>query len=93
MTKLITIAKNTLTETLRQTIYAILIGCAILLYILSPSLTMYTLDDDNKLDLIDPARLLEVEARVRDLAPAEAPLVRSVRGEVAPDTSCHRSTS
>jgi len=49
MTKLITIAKNTLTETLRQPIYAILIGCAILLYILSPSLTMYTLDDDNKL--------------------------------------------
>ncbi|MCF7976007.1 MAG: ABC transporter permease subunit [Phycisphaerae bacterium] len=49
MTKLVTIAKNTLTETLRQPIYAILIGCAILLYILSPSLTMYTLDDDNKL--------------------------------------------
>ncbi|MCP4455259.1 MAG: ABC transporter permease subunit, partial [Planctomycetes bacterium] len=49
MTKLLTIAKNTLTETLRQPIYAIIIGCAILLYILSPSLTMYTLDDDNKL--------------------------------------------
>ena len=49
MTKLFTIAKNTLTETLRQPIYAIIVGCAILLYILSPSLTMYTLDDDNKL--------------------------------------------
>ncbi len=49
MTKLITIATNTLIETLRQPIYAIIIGCAILLFILSPSLTMYTLDDDNKL--------------------------------------------
>ena len=49
MTKLITIATNTLVETLRQPIYAIIIGCAILLFILSPSLTMYTLDDDNKL--------------------------------------------
>ena len=49
MVKLITIAKNTLTETLRQPIYAIMIGCAILLFIISPSLTMYTMDDDNKL--------------------------------------------
>ena len=49
MTKLLTIAKNTLTETLRQPIYAIIIGCSILLYVLSPSLTMHTLDDDNKL--------------------------------------------
>lgn len=49
MTQLFTIAKNTLTETLRQPIYAIIIGCAILVYILIPSLTMYTMDDDNKL--------------------------------------------
>jgi len=49
MSKILTIAKNTFTETLRQPIYAIIIGCAILLFILSPSLTMYTMDDDNKL--------------------------------------------
>ncbi len=47
--KLITIARNTFVETLRQPIYAILIFAALLLLILSPSLTMYTMDDDNKL--------------------------------------------
>jgi len=49
MLKLITIAKNTLTETLRQPIYAIIIAAAILLFILSPALTMYTMSDDDKL--------------------------------------------
>lgn len=49
MDKLLTIAKNTLTETLRQPIYGIIVGIALLLYILSPALTMYTMDDDNKL--------------------------------------------
>ncbi len=49
MTGLITITKNTLTETLRQPIYGIIIACGILLMILSPSLTMYTMTDDNKL--------------------------------------------
>lgn len=46
---LLTIAKNTFTETLRQPIYAIIIASAILLFVISPSLTMYTMSDDNKL--------------------------------------------
>jgi len=49
MGKLFTIAKNTFIETLRQPIYAIIIGAALLLFFLSPSLTMYSLSDDNKL--------------------------------------------
>ncbi len=49
MRKLITIAKNTFVETLRQPIYAIIIVAALLLFLLSPSLAMYTMDDDNKL--------------------------------------------
>ncbi|MBN1361291.1 MAG: hypothetical protein JW993_11895 [Sedimentisphaerales bacterium] len=49
MHKVITIAKNTFVETLRQPIYATIIGVALLLFLLSPSLAMYTMDDDNKL--------------------------------------------
>ncbi|MBN2269494.1 MAG: hypothetical protein JXN61_02710, partial [Sedimentisphaerales bacterium] len=49
MGKLSTIAKNTFIETLRQPIYAIIIVAALLLFFLSPSLTMYSLSDDNKL--------------------------------------------
>ncbi len=49
MHKLITIARNTFVETLRQPIYAIIIVAALLLFLLSPSLAMYTMDDDNKL--------------------------------------------
>ena len=49
MYKIITIAKNTFIETLRQPVYAIIIGIALLLFLLSPSLSMYTMDDDNKL--------------------------------------------
>jgi ABC-2 type transport system permease protein len=49
MHTLFTIAKNTFTETLRQPVYAIIIGAALLLFIISPSLTMYTMSDDNKL--------------------------------------------
>lgn len=48
MYKLIAIAKNTFIETLRQPVYAIIIVAALLLFLLSPSLTMYTMDDDNK---------------------------------------------
>ena len=48
MHTLITIAKNTFTETLRQPIYAIIITIALLLFLLSPSLTMYSMSDDNK---------------------------------------------
>jgi len=49
MHKLLTIAHNTFTEILRQPIYAVLVTSAILLFFLSPSVTMYTMSDDNKL--------------------------------------------
>ena len=49
MSKLFTLSKNTFTETLRQPIYAIIITVALLSFFLSPSLTMYTMSDDNKL--------------------------------------------
>lgn len=49
MHKLLTIAHNTFTEILRQPVYAVLVISAILLFFLSPSLTMYTMSDDNKL--------------------------------------------
>jgi hypothetical protein len=49
MYKLFTIAKNTLIETLRQPVYAIIIIAALFLFFLSPSLTMYTMSEDNKL--------------------------------------------
>lgn len=49
MYKLITLAKNTFTETLRQPVYAVIIVAALLLMLISPSLTMYTMSDDNKL--------------------------------------------
>ena len=47
--KLFTIAKNTFTETLRQPVYAVIIVAALFLFFISPSLTMYTMSDDNKL--------------------------------------------
>ena len=49
MNKLFTLAKNTFVETLRQPIYSIIIIAALLLFFISPSLTMYTMSDDNKL--------------------------------------------
>ena len=49
MDKLFTITKNTFIETLRQPVYAIIIIAALLLFFISPSLTMYTMSDDNKL--------------------------------------------
>lgn len=49
MRTLVTIAKNTLIETLRQPVYAVIISIALLLFLISPSLAMYTMDDDNKL--------------------------------------------
>jgi ABC-type transport system involved in multi-copper enzyme maturation permease subunit len=49
MYKLFTIAKNTFIETLRQPVYAIIIVAALFLFFISPSLTMYTMSDDNKL--------------------------------------------
>ncbi|MBN2020163.1 MAG: ABC transporter permease [Sedimentisphaerales bacterium] len=49
MDKLFTIAKNTFIETLRQPVYSIIIIAALLLFIISPSIAMYTISDDNKL--------------------------------------------
>jgi ABC-2 type transport system permease protein len=49
MIKLFTIAKNTFIEIIRQPVYAIIIIAALLLIAISPSLTMYTMSDDNKL--------------------------------------------
>ncbi len=49
LTVLYSIAKNTFVETLRQPIYAVIIVTAILLFILAPSVSMYTLDEDVKL--------------------------------------------
>ena len=49
MYKLVAIAKNTLVETLRQPVYAVIISAALLLFLISPSLSMFTMDDDNKL--------------------------------------------
>lgn len=48
MYKLIAIAKNTFVETIRQPVYAVIIVAAMLLFLVSPSLAMYTMDDDNK---------------------------------------------
>jgi len=47
--KILVIAKNTFTESLRQPVYAVIIVSALLLFIISPSITMYTLDEDIKL--------------------------------------------
>lgn len=49
LNKLFSIAKNTFTETIRQPIYAVILIIALLAIFISPSLTMYTLDNDNKL--------------------------------------------
>jgi len=49
MNKLFTIAKNTFIEIIRQPVYAIIIVAALFLLFISPSLTMYTMSDDNKL--------------------------------------------
>jgi ABC-2 type transport system permease protein len=49
MNKLFTIAKNTFTETIRQPVYAVIITAALLLFFVSPSISMYSMDDDNKL--------------------------------------------
>ena len=46
---LLAIITNTFTETLRQPIYGVVIGVTLLLLILSPSLAMFTMDDDNQL--------------------------------------------
>jgi ABC-2 type transport system permease protein len=46
--KLLTIARNTFIETIRQPVYAVIIVAAMFMFLMSPSLTMYSLNDDNK---------------------------------------------
>lgn len=46
---LIAIITNTFTETLRQPVCAVVIGATVLLLAISPSLTMFSLTDDNQL--------------------------------------------
>jgi ABC-2 type transport system permease protein len=48
MRKLLTITANTFTETLRQPVYAVIVVTALVLFFVIPSITMYSLDDDNK---------------------------------------------
>lgn len=47
--KILIIGKNTFTETLRQPIYAVIITFALFMFLMSPSITMYSLDEDIKL--------------------------------------------
>lgn len=49
MQRLLTIAKNTFIETLRKPIYAVIIVFSLLLMLLAPAVSMYTLDEDIKL--------------------------------------------
>ena len=49
MGKLFTIAKNTFLETIRQPVYLVIILAAACLLAISPFISMYSLDDDNKL--------------------------------------------
>jgi len=46
---LLALVSNTFTETLRQPVYGVIIGGTILLLVFSPSLVMFTMDDDNQL--------------------------------------------
>ncbi len=49
LTRIWAIAQNTFIEIIRQPIYGIVIIATVILLIISPSLTMFTVDDDNKL--------------------------------------------
>ena len=49
ITKLLAITRNTFIETIRQPVYTIIITAALLLFFVSPSISMYTMSDDNKL--------------------------------------------
>jgi len=50
--KVLVIAKNTFVETLRQPIYAVIIVAAMLMFILSPSLSMYTIGENEDIRLL-----------------------------------------
>jgi len=47
--KILIVAKNTLTETLRQPIYAVIVAFSLFLFFMSPSIAMYTMDEDIKM--------------------------------------------
>ena len=48
MRKLLILARNTFVETIRQPFYAVIIIATLLLFVISPSLSMYTMSDDSK---------------------------------------------
>ena len=48
MRKLLVLTQNTFVETLRQPVYTVIIVAALLLFVVSPSLSMFTMSDDNK---------------------------------------------
>ncbi len=47
--RLATLTKNTFTETIRQPVYLIILCIGLLAIAISPSLTMYSMEDDNKM--------------------------------------------
>ncbi len=49
MYKLLTLTKTTFIEILRKPVYSVIVAAALFLLTLSPSVTMYTMSDDNKL--------------------------------------------
>ena len=49
MYKLLTLTKNTFIETLRQPVFAVILITSLFSLLLSPSIAMYTMSDDNKL--------------------------------------------
>ena len=49
MYKLLTLTKNKFIETLRQPVYAVILITSLFSLLLSPSIAMYTMSDDNKL--------------------------------------------
>lgn len=49
LNRLLAIAKNTFIETLRQPIYAVIIIVALIMMVLAPAISAYTLDEDIKL--------------------------------------------
>ncbi len=49
MNKFLTIAKNTFIESIRQPFFAVIVFSSLFLFAFAPSITMFTMSDDNKL--------------------------------------------
>jgi ABC-type transport system involved in multi-copper enzyme maturation permease subunit len=48
-TKIFAIASNTFVESIRQPVFAVIVGCASILIMITPHITMFALTDDHKL--------------------------------------------